>query len=209
MNEPRQLRTPLIRAVIFDLDGVIRHFDRTHEADIEARFGLERGALLRAAFGGEIGQRFMRGEIGHGEFEAALAPVLGSRSAAAEFVSMEAILDPLAVDLVLEVQRSVDTALLTNGSTRTRWELAQIGIDKLFEHVFNSAETGVPKPHPEAYLAACRHLEVAPEATAFIDDTQANVDGAISAGLCAHRFTDIDGTRAFLVECGVLRHSPA
>ena len=35
-----------LQAVIFDLDGVIRHYDRNHERDIEVRFGLAPGTLL-------------------------------------------------------------------------------------------------------------------------------------------------------------------
>ncbi|WP_350350458.1 hypothetical protein ABS642_13280 [Microbacterium sp. A8/3-1] len=39
-----------IRAVLFDLDGVVRHFDTDFTADIEARHGLSPGAVLDAAF---------------------------------------------------------------------------------------------------------------------------------------------------------------
>ncbi|MFF3026728.1 hypothetical protein [Microbacterium sp. NPDC057944] len=36
----------MIRAVLFDLDGVVRHFD--HDADLERRHGLDDGDIARA-----------------------------------------------------------------------------------------------------------------------------------------------------------------
>lgn len=35
----------MIRVVLFDLDGVIRHFDSRYVADIEVKYGLAAGAL--------------------------------------------------------------------------------------------------------------------------------------------------------------------
>ena len=38
----------MIRAVLFDLDGVVRHF--LHDPDLEARHGLPAGMIARIAF---------------------------------------------------------------------------------------------------------------------------------------------------------------
>lgn len=40
----------MVRVVLFDLDGVIRHFDPKYVADIELRHGLAAGTLEGFAF---------------------------------------------------------------------------------------------------------------------------------------------------------------
>jgi HAD superfamily hydrolase (TIGR01509 family) len=54
--------------------------------------------------------------------------------------------------------------------------------------VYASASFGAAKPSPELYRRCVAHLGVAPTETFFIDDVEANVAGAIEAGLRAYRF---------------------
>lgn len=44
----------MIRAVLFDLDGVIRHFDPQHVTDIEHRHGIAAGAINNFAFASPV-----------------------------------------------------------------------------------------------------------------------------------------------------------
>lgn len=190
-------------AVVFDLDGVIRHYDRVLERDIEARHGLPSGSLVPTAFGSDAGNEFMCGRLDHDGFATALSVLIGSDAAAVEFVAMRAEVDAEAVALVRSVQGSVPVALLTNGSLRTRAELEEAGLHEAFDHVFNSAETGVPKPHEQSYLNVVAALGVAPAATAFVDDLERNVDGAVAAGLVGHVYTGLPALRAFLDRHGI------
>jgi glucose-1-phosphatase len=193
-----------LTAVIFDLDGVIRHYDRAHEREIERRHRLEAGSLLRVAFGGTLGRSFMCGELDHDAFGAALGEQLGNPEAAAEFVAMRAEVDPDAVALVRALQSLMPVALLTNGSLRTRDELADAGLHDAFDHVFNSAETGVPKPEGRAHLNVVEALGRPAASTAFIDDHQPNVDGAMAAGLVGHRYEGLYEVRSFLGAHGIV-----
>lgn len=190
--------------MVFDLDGVVRHYDRAHERDIEVRHGLEAGTLLVTAFGGAIGRDFVCGRLDHVGFAAALAELIDCESAANEFVAMRAAIDHEAVALVRSVQELVPVALLTNGSLRTRQELAESGLHDVFDHVINSAETGIPKPESGSYLYAVEVLGATPAATAFVDDLEANVVGAVGVGLVGHHFVGLDPLRGFLRRHGVL-----
>lgn len=196
----RQESPPVVTAVIFDLDGVIRHYDRTSERDIERRHGLPAGSLVSTAFGGPEGQSFMRGEVDHDGFAVLLGDLLGAADAAREFLAMRAVVDAEAVALVRRLQAVVPVALLTNGSLRTRTELLEAGLHDAFHHVFNSAETGVPKPERQAYLNVVGALGHPTASTAFVDDLEANVVGAIDAGLVGHHFTGLADLRRFLVD---------
>jgi len=198
-----------LQAVIFDLDGVVRHYDRVHERSIESRFGLEAGSLLRIGFGGDLGRSFMCGEIDHGQFARSLGELLESPGAAAEFVAMRAEVDPAAVALVRSLQARLPVALLTNGSLRTRHELAEAGLGDAFDHVFNSAETGAPKPHPQAYLNVLEVLGTPPQLTGFIDDHLPNVEGAEAVGIVGHHYRGLGDLMKFLGGHGLLDRDAA
>lgn len=190
-------------AIVFDLDGVIRHYDRVHEAEIERRHGLAPGTMVATAFGGDVGRDFMCGRLDHDRFADRLAVLLGSEAAAREFVAMRAEVDPEAVALVRALQERMPVALLTNGSLRTSQELEEAGLHDAFHHVFNSAVTGVPKPAARAYLNVVEALGTAPTSTAFVDDLPANVAGAVVAGLVGHLYVGLADLRAFLATHGV------
>jgi FMN phosphatase YigB (HAD superfamily) len=55
--------------------------------------------------------------------------------------------------------------------------------------VYASASFGAAKPSPDLYRRCVAHLGVAAGETLFIDDVEANVAGAIEAGLRGYRFT--------------------
>jgi len=192
-----------IRAVVFDLDGVVRHYDRDHEADIEVRFGLEPGSLLREAFGGDIGDDLMCGRIDHAEFVVRLGAVLGSVDAAQELADMRAEVDPDAVRLVQHLQTQLPVALLTNGSRRTRVELEEQGLAGVFDHVFNAAELGVAKPSPRIYRHVLEVLGVGAPMAVFVDDHLPNVEGARAVGMVGHHYRGLDELVGFLDGLGL------
>ncbi|MBB1510311.1 HAD family phosphatase [Tessaracoccus sp. MC1756] len=72
------------------------------------------------------------------------------------------------------------------------------------DHLYVSASLGAVKPQPAIYERVTSDLGLAPGEIAFIDDKQANVDGALSVGWQAHRWVDDHDTRAWLTALGVL-----
>lgn len=193
----------IVEAVIFDLDGVVRHYDPAVARRIEKRHLLPAGSLVGTAFGGALGNSFVCGELDHYEFATLVGDLIGSRPAAFEFLAARAEVDLEAVALVRWLQKLMPVVLLTNGSLRTRTELAAAGLQDVFNHVFNSAETGVPKPQPGAYLNVIETIGIAAESTLFVDDHLPNVAGAREVGLIGHHFQGLIELRAFLAAQGV------
>ncbi|RMB61181.1 HAD family hydrolase [Tessaracoccus antarcticus] len=72
------------------------------------------------------------------------------------------------------------------------------------DHLFVSATLGMMKPDPAIYRAVADQLGLPGAELAFIDDKQANVDGALAVGWRAHLWTDDADTRDWLVAVGVL-----
>jgi putative hydrolase of the HAD superfamily len=84
-------------------------------------------------------------------------------------------------------------ALLTNNVRE--WEplwRPMVPVDEIFELVVDSAFVGMRKPDREIYELTVRRLGVPAEECLFIDDIEANCDGARAAGMHAVVYRDPD-----------------
>lgn len=80
----------------------------------------------------------------------------------------------------------VRVAVLSNWDLRLRPLLVALGVPPHLDAVFVSAEVGVEKPDPSAFLRACAALGVAPERTLHVgDDPVEDVQAARGAGCAA------------------------
>jgi len=194
----------VIEAVVFDLDGVLRHFDRSAEAALEERHGMEPGALLTAAFGDELGQRLIVGEIDWPEFTDRLAERIGM-AAVQEFMELRAVLDHAAIEVLERLRHSGTTvALLTNGTLRTESELVEHGIVDSFDRIFNTARLGVAKPHPDVFERVTSELARPATSIGFVDDREDNVEAAVAHGWTGHHYRSLEGVVDWLASLGLL-----
>jgi len=73
---------------------------------------------------------------------------------------------------------------------------------RLFDRLLEASKLGPPKPAPEAFLLAAQAIGEPPERCLFVDDLQANLDGATSAGMRTRYFDvrDPSGSLAALLD---------
>lgn len=93
--------------------------------------------------------------------------------------------------------RGYRMAILTNNVRE--WEplwRAMLPIDEIFELVVDSAFVGLRKPDPAIYELLLRRLDVAAEATVFLDDLEVNCDAARTLGMRAVHFRSTEQTIA-------------
>ena len=185
----------VLRAALFDLDGVLRHHDPDHAGRVEDRFGLPFGTLGRAAFEVARLQAAVSGTLRHEDWSRAVADELTARhgidgpAAVAEYFTTEATsVDAGVLELVRAVRRRVPVGLLTNGSSRLTEELEALALSDEVDVVCNSWELGVAKPSRAAYELAAERMDATPAQCFFTDDRPANVDAARAAGMTAHLF---------------------
>ncbi len=89
-------------------------------------------------------------------------------------------------------RRGYRVFLFSNTSPPHARFLKKVGWDKLFDGFLASCELRCLKPDPEAYGAVLGRIGVAPSETVFIDDKEANVQGAKEFGIrWAFRFTSV------------------
>lgn len=194
-------------AVLFDLGGVLvgfegpRRLQRWHpgrsaeelaERWLRARSvrRFERGRIGVDAFLTEVSEEFGLGLDLDDARREMLAWVTGPLPGALELLEQLAHLPP---------ERRPRIGCLSNTNAlhaeRLRRELA---MDRLFDAVFLSNETGRVKPDPEAFLEACRGLGAPLRRTLLLDDHPTNIAAARRLGLRAELVTGPAGCAAAL-----------
>ena len=208
ISEPH-LALPPIRAVIFDLDGVIRHFAPSTPIDIA--HGLVPGTVEATAFEPDVLALVTTGAITHDVWfdtvEARLIERHGTKAlgAAAAFATL-----PLRVDqavLVLSDQlraMGILTAVLTNGTTRVEAEVAAHNIPEHFDGFFNSARIGFAKPDRRAFEHVATTLGIPPTECAFTDDSAYKMTGAAELGMHTHHYVGEAECKTWIRALGVM-----
>lgn len=193
---------PAVRAVVFDLDGVIRHFDPAATADIERRHRLDPGTLAAHAFADPWLGQVTTGRISRAAWIDAIATRIGD--AAFEWGRLIPAVDPAVLELVDELRAlGLVTAILTNGTDTIAAELAGLGIADRFDHVFNSAGIGYAKPDVRAFAHVVSATGIEAAATFFTDDSMGKLAGADAFGMTTHHFQGADGLRDVLRTHGI------
>lgn len=194
----------MIRVVLFDLDGVIRHFDRDYTTGIELRHGLAPGSLEGIAFAKPLIEAVTTGRISRAEWIRQVGDRAGSVQAADEWGVQPAALDVAVLELADNVRSlGLRTAVLTNGTDTIPAEVAATGIAKRFDAIFNSADIGFTKPDVRAFRHVLDALDVGPGEIFFTDDSASKLSGAASLSMRTHLFEGVEGLRTRLIAEGV------
>ena len=192
----------MIRAALFDLDGVVRHFD--HDPGLEHRYGLADGAIARTAFASPLIDEVTTGRITRSEWIDRVGEVTGSPSAAAEWGRTPFHVDSQLTALAEELRTiGLTCAMLTNGTDTIADEVSQSGLTAHFNPIFNSADIGHAKPDRRAFAHVLDALQLPAAQVFFTDDSPAKLTGADGIGMHTHHFTGVGALRAALRRAGV------
>jgi len=191
-----------INAVIFDMGGVLlKTANPVPREALAKRFGVTCTELETFIFMSETSLRSEVGELSDKEhWEIALRhfnqPVDDYLAVYDEYFSGDAI-DQELLDFAVSLKSNYQLGLLSNAWLNAR---AQLNKHFKFIDVFNvsvfSSEVGMRKPDQAIFKLMLKKMGVKAENAVFIDDMQSNVEGAISSGLHAIRYTDTSKTIA-------------
>ena len=185
-----------INAVIFDMGGVLLKTENPAPREaLAARFGVTRMELEAFIFMSETSLCSEVGELSDKDhWENALRhfnqPVNSYLAVYDEYFSGDAI-DQELLGFVVSLKSDYQVGLLSNA-----WMNARTLLDKHFNFInaFDvsvfSSEVGMRKPDQAIFKLILEKMGVKAENAVFIDDMPLNVEGAISAGLHAIRYTD-------------------
>jgi HAD superfamily hydrolase (TIGR01509 family) len=179
---------PGIRAVAFDMDGVLIDSHPAHRAawrefllslnrrvsDDELSFILEgrtRNEILRH-FLGDLSEHELT-QFGKQKDEL--------------FRSLEHQIEPVrgAIEFVRELHRhGIVSAVATSASEiRTFSTIERLGLAEHFETIITASDVSRGKPDPMVYQVACERMGVAPQHALAFDDAPAGIRAAALAGM--------------------------
>lgn len=189
-----------IRAVIFDVDGVlvdseyvfltsIRHFLQKHGTDAEfselsAFLGkpeAEITEIVRETY--HFSEKYTFDEVRHGIYDEYSEVMESGRAAPMKGVS---------IFLAYLKERGILSAVATSGTMRHYEQIRSgIGMEHDFDVIVTFEDVSRGKPDPEIFLKACERLQakgIAKEAMAVIEDSPNGIRAARAAGLYVFGF---------------------
>ena len=184
----------MIRAVLFDFGGVIHDMRWDVARELETAHGLPEHAIFETLYRTPTWRAI---ECGRGERQAwlddahRLLEARAGRPLPRLHDAWRAAQRPIAanVALVRALRPPHRVSILSNADASLPSRLRDgLGIHDLFDDVVCSAEVGVAKPDAAIYRLAAARLDLPPEACAFVDDAEANVEAARAVGMAAVHF---------------------
>lgn len=203
---------PEIKAVVFDMDGVLWHSSAIHAAAYKAV--LEQAGLTMPDYAQIAGRRTdevmrelliaqRRADAG----AAAVAALTAQKQALAREMLREK--PPLAPDcaaVLAQLARTKALALASSASAGTiELFLAASGTRALFDAVISGGEVAAAKPHPAVYLKALERLGRGPGEAAVVEDAPSGIQAARAAGIECVIAVEGTASRAALVQAGAQR----
>jgi HAD superfamily hydrolase (TIGR01509 family) len=179
--------TPM--AMIFDLDGVLIHSMPMHVIAWEHYLGSLGVQIenLEARMHGKRNSELVQEFLGNGVSEEAAF----EHGRAKERLFRELLLKedlkqyqvPGAIDF-LDRYKEVPKAIGSNAEPENiDFVLDSFGLRPYFQAVVNGLEVERPKPFPDIYLKAARHLGTAPEECIVFEDSPTGAQAGIAAGM--------------------------
>ncbi|MCB1958037.1 MAG: HAD family phosphatase [Rhodocyclaceae bacterium] len=178
-----------IRAVIFDMDGVLLDSERIAYAigrDVSRDMGIpwrHEVAMQMIGLNSREHERLLKGAYGedfpvaehHEEFGRRYEAVIAS----GRIPLKPGVLELLELLDALDLPRAVATS---TRRSRALPKLEAVGLLKRMDGVVGGDEVPRGKPAPDIFLAAATLLEARPSACLVIEDSNAGVRGGLAAG---------------------------
>lgn len=189
----RVTEKPAIKAIIFDLGGVIlRTLDAGPREALARRYGLSYAALDQIVFHCPAAQAAEHGQASEAQVWQEVGRLLNAPAADIDEVAKQFFagdrIDWELVQFIRGLRPAYTTALLSNtwlpdlaGWLVQHWQLPA----DTFDVVVASAQCGLAKPDPAIFTLALAQVHAAPAEAIFVDDFIKNVEAAQALGIHA------------------------
>lgn len=194
-----------IRVLLFDLGGVLVHFDAITPMMRLTEGRFTPAMVRRFWMTSRAIDQHERGLMGTEEFAAAIMKEIGISMPLPDFIeeykSWEAGPYPGGKELLGELRKKYRLACLSNNNP-LHWDIIgnRDGWAQEFEQTFLSFELKAMKPEPAIFEAVLKRLGCRPDEVFFVDDTAEHIDGAAKLGIRGAQVSGVEGVRS------VLRH---
>ncbi len=185
----------MIKAIIFDADGMIVHEERFSERYSE-KFGVPISDLMPF-----FEKDFLDCELGKKDLKEALAPYLpkwkwqGSMDELLKFWFSGSRKDEEVIKIIENIRKSGIICVLSTKQEKYRVEYFknELGLGKLFDFIVSTHQVRVFKDNPEFYREILKKLpEIKPSEILFFDDREKNIKAAEILGIKSILFKSIE-----------------
>jgi len=193
---------PPIRAVIFDLGGVVLGSPLHAIADFEREHDLPPGFVNRVVVETGAGGAWARHERGEVQTEIFMEEFARECSSAGHALSVPELFQrmqeisevrPRMLDAIRRIRaQGLLTAALTNNFPNDADDRGGRALRAHFDGFFESSTLGLHKPDPRIYQHACQALRVEPPESVFLDDIGRNLKTARTLGMVTIKVDDPD-----------------
>ena len=180
----------MIRAVIFDLDGVLVDATEWHRVALDRALGLFGYSITEyehlSAYNGLPTRKKLEMLSVEKEFPRTLHPLVGriKQSYTRTEILLRCRPSFHKELMVRNLLRDGFRLAVCSNSIRetTEMMLRSSGLYEQFEFFLSNEDVARPKPDPQMYLVACERLSVSPAETVVIEDAPHGVEAARQAG---------------------------
>jgi beta-phosphoglucomutase len=188
---PSQEAPPVnkIRALIFDMDGVIVDSNPLHReswAEYNRRQGVETTEEMHLRMYGKRNDMIIRDFLGADLTDEQVF----AHGAAKEALYREMLAPRLLETIVpglqgfLERHSDLPKAVATNAEPpNVEFVLREAGLARFFKVIVDGHQVPNPKPHPDVYLRAADLLGIATQECVVFEDSHGGVAAALAAGM--------------------------
>lgn len=178
----------MIKAVIFDMDGVITDSERSRFEQLKPLLAAKGIKIKQSHYKKMVGVRtivFLKENFGKILPQDDLDEIYNQRLSAfwadpKKFIHAlpfaQAAVKKLAANFKLAIASSA-------GEKEIRLVLTHLGIIKNFSQIIGAQSIKRPKPAPDVYLAALQKLKLSPQSCIAVEDSPVGVRAAKAAGL--------------------------
>lgn len=196
MNKNSHITASSIRAIIFDLGGVLVNvdFNGGFFPLLKSSLQGQHNDSAAAVYGNELFRRFNTGQLSARQFYEQVNTAFNLGLAFPAFKRQWCqVFSPMPgmAELVTTLSEKYVLGLLSD-TDELHWEYCRrlFPFLKIFRKPTLSYKIGRLKPERECFRAAAENVHAPAEQCLFIDDRIVNVEGALAAGMNAIHFTD-------------------
>lgn len=200
----------MIRNIVFDMGGVLLHYDPSHFVDLLHTGAEDKALLMREVFNTVTWFRMDRGTIGEEEAAASMKENLPPRlHGAVDRLIRWWELELRPMDGMEELLRELKELgygvyLLSNATVRQPEYFDRVPASRYMDGRLVSAFYHLLKPQHEIFEAFLEKFALKAEECFFVDDSVANVESAYCLGIAGAVFDgDVPRLRRALNDAGV------
>ncbi len=186
------------KAILLDMDGVIRHIDLMHAEKIANEIGFSFDELTSIMWDDRFLPDLIRGKISRQEWWQNIQRTHAALAKYDQDIIWNGVLglNHLNEDLlrfVKGIKSIATTAILTNCDPISKARIvSELENYDAFHYIFSSSDYSYIKPEPELFKAVIQKLEITAVGFLFVDDSEANVKAAQGIGMNAFQYSSFE-----------------